>query len=254
MTEHWHATSALVGLPGMPGSRSIRLWGERKGWVRRREGRVSQWLESSLPAETQQALQDRRASAMNTSRDEAMRSYPATAGPAERSAGRGAFDTESSAHKPMTPRARATSPAPGGEAIADARLDILVALDRYLAAERPPRTDDAIIHFARAYNAGDTAVSARDAGDHRGISSGRRSSAGAVVDAAPSAGPASSPASAAPRPAAARSTRTGRSATTFWRCSRIARTRARSSSASSSPPASSPSPSASRASAPSSAG
>ena len=66
MTERWHRTADLVGLPGMPKSaRSIQLHGARKGWVHRtvawgNRANVLEWLESSLPAETQTALRAAR--------------------------------------------------------------------------------------------------------------------------------------------------------------------------------------------------
>ena len=60
MTEHWHRTSGLVGLPGMPGKRSIQLHGTRRGWLCREriwgKRTILEWAESSLPAETQAAL------------------------------------------------------------------------------------------------------------------------------------------------------------------------------------------------------
>ena len=60
MTERWHRTRDLVGLPGMPKERSIRLHGARRGWASRpisgdRRGSL-EWLESSLPPATQDAL------------------------------------------------------------------------------------------------------------------------------------------------------------------------------------------------------
>ena len=61
MTERWHPTKKLAGLPGMPNvERAIRLHGSSRGWVSREVawGRrtVLEWLESSLPSETQAAL------------------------------------------------------------------------------------------------------------------------------------------------------------------------------------------------------
>ena len=61
MTDRWHRTSSLAGLPGMPNTvRPIRLHGVRRGWVRREvplgRRKVLEWLESSLPAETRSAL------------------------------------------------------------------------------------------------------------------------------------------------------------------------------------------------------
>lgn len=66
MTETWHRTSALAGLPGMPKSdRPIRNHGARRGWICRtvkwgQRSNVLEWLETSLPAETQDALRAAR--------------------------------------------------------------------------------------------------------------------------------------------------------------------------------------------------
>lgn len=65
MSERWHRTKDLAGLPGMPNvERAIRLHGQAKGWVSREAAwgrrRVLEWLESSLPAETQAALRGLR--------------------------------------------------------------------------------------------------------------------------------------------------------------------------------------------------
>ena len=65
MSKYWHKTAALAGLPGMPGRRSIRLHGAHRGWVNRtvawgKRTNVLEWLESSLPAETQSALRRSR--------------------------------------------------------------------------------------------------------------------------------------------------------------------------------------------------
>ena len=60
MSEVWHPTKSLAGLPGMPNvERAIRLHGEGRGWVSREAPwgrRRLEWLESSLPEETQAAL------------------------------------------------------------------------------------------------------------------------------------------------------------------------------------------------------
>jgi len=61
MTARWHRTKDLAGLPGMPkAARPIRQHGARRGWTCREVswGRrsVLEWLESSLPLETQVAL------------------------------------------------------------------------------------------------------------------------------------------------------------------------------------------------------
>ena len=61
MSDRWHRTKDLAGLPGMPnGARPIRQHGARRGWICRETAwgsrTVLEWLESSLPAETQAAL------------------------------------------------------------------------------------------------------------------------------------------------------------------------------------------------------
>ena len=58
MTDRWHRTADLVGLPGMPNvARPIRHHGARRNWESRpvpgdRRGTL-EWRESSLPDETQ---------------------------------------------------------------------------------------------------------------------------------------------------------------------------------------------------------
>ncbi len=60
MTERWHRTSELAGLPGMPRvARAIRNHGPRRGWISRPapgHAQALEWLEVSLPAKTQSAL------------------------------------------------------------------------------------------------------------------------------------------------------------------------------------------------------
>ena len=65
MGERWHKTAALVGLPGIPRrARTVRLHADRKRWVKRTvmwgKQPTFEWLESSLPAETQTALRQTR--------------------------------------------------------------------------------------------------------------------------------------------------------------------------------------------------
>ena len=65
MTETWHRTAALAGLPGMPNAvRPIRLHGPGRGWICREitwgKRTLLEWLESSLPDETQAALREAR--------------------------------------------------------------------------------------------------------------------------------------------------------------------------------------------------
>ena len=120
----WHPTSALAGLPGMPGkaTRAITFHGPGRGWESRRRGRGLEWLESSLPAQTQAALAERRRT------------------------------------RPVRARSRGL-PNERYAAIADARLEVLTVLDRWLDAERPARMDDGLVYFAERYTAGAIPVS-----------------------------------------------------------------------------------------------
>ena len=117
---HWHPTAALVGLPGMPATaRPITCHGPKRGWVRRRR-RGYEWLESSLPAPAREALAAARAAPAGSTRSL----------PNERYA-----------------------------ALADARLEILAALDRWLDAEQPARLNDGLVTFAERYVAGEIPIS-----------------------------------------------------------------------------------------------
>ena len=63
--ERWHRTADLAGLAGMPrAARPVRAHGASRGWISREVawGRrtVLEWLESSLPDETQAALREAR--------------------------------------------------------------------------------------------------------------------------------------------------------------------------------------------------
>lgn len=142
--ERWHSTSALVGLPGMPGSRSIRLWGEKKGWKSRLEGNCLKWLESSLPPETQKALQDQRTANCGQQQPDALHTTECPEGP-ERAA----------PSKPQAPHRRPTrSPSDAGEAVADARLDILDELAAWMKTSTHKTLDGAYGAFAGLYKAG----------------------------------------------------------------------------------------------------
>lgn len=124
MTERWHPTSALVGLPGMPAksTRSITLHGPDRGFVSRQGSRGLEWLESSLPAETQAAL--------------ATRTEPDQAAPTEAE---------------PAPRQLITGPR---AAKAQARLWILLTFDDW-RAERGGPLMDAMRAFCAAYSAGE---------------------------------------------------------------------------------------------------
>ena len=113
MTERWHRTQDLVGLPGMPAvPRPIRLHGVRRGWTCREvawgKRTVLEWLESSLPPETQSALREKRGECVPSPNTK-----PA-AGPAE----------------DASPEHVASSAVPlddGRGAVADARVEIVAA-------------------------------------------------------------------------------------------------------------------------------
>ncbi len=66
MTERWYRTRDLAGLPGMASRQAIQKHGPTRGWISRPAPGHSQaleWLESSLPEETQAALRERRGEA-----------------------------------------------------------------------------------------------------------------------------------------------------------------------------------------------
>lgn len=109
MTEHWHPTKALLGRPGMPNvSRSITLHGPGRGFVSRDGHRGKEWLESSLPAETQDDFRRERAAAGD------------------------AGSPPSAAAAPVTrPRARTSR----DEAVADARLWLVNAWQKRHASD-----------------------------------------------------------------------------------------------------------------------
>ena len=146
--ERWHSTSSLAGLPGMPGHRSIRLWGEQKGWKCRFEGRLKKWLERSLPPETQRALQDRRnASSCGQQQSEASSTTESTEGASRR--------PRPLTREPLTPPRRPSrAPSAAGEAVADARLEILAVLERWLEDEQPSHLIVALTTWAEHYNNG----------------------------------------------------------------------------------------------------
>ena len=106
MTDRWHRTRDLVGLPGVPGARSIQLHGAKRGWASRqiatdRRGTL-EWLETSLPRETQAALRLSRGESPAASAEEVGRVAPS-----------------------------ALPPDDGLGAIADARAEIVAAFRRW---------------------------------------------------------------------------------------------------------------------------
>lgn len=144
MSDRWHPTRDLLGLPGMPNvGRSITLHGPKRGWVSRPGSRGLEWLESSLPEITREALR---------SSPDAQRSTQDAAG------------VPPCAPAASSSRARAVSDR--DRAIADARLDILYALDRWLSEHRPAVLDAALYRFAALFNAGEiqTLPETRNAG------------------------------------------------------------------------------------------
>lgn len=139
MTARWHRTKDLVGLAGMPGERSIRLHGARRGWVSREtrwgSRMILEWDESSLPLETQAALRLARGEEAPES------SLPGPAAGGDREA------------------PSAVSLADGGPAaFADARVDILAAFDRWRAPRRVGLVA-AMREWAPIYNATGGSVS-----------------------------------------------------------------------------------------------
>ena len=129
MTERWHHTKDLAGLPGMPnGPRPITLHGPRRGWVCRevswgRRTRL-EWLESSLPQETQAALRQSRG-------EEAPPSWTTPAAePAE-----GACPGAEEATPPPAPASSASLPHAGRAAVADARAELVLAFGRWHAGQ-----------------------------------------------------------------------------------------------------------------------
>lgn len=115
MTDRWRRTADLVGLPGMPGERSIRLHGAARGWasrrVRAKGGLTVEWLQSSLPREAQTALCAKRGEAAPSS---SHATAPAEGGPGAQGAPPSAI-----------------LPDDGRGAIVDARVEILAAFEAW---------------------------------------------------------------------------------------------------------------------------
>ena len=125
MTDHWHRTQALVGLPGMAGERSIQLHGARRGWQSREvkwgaRTRL-EWRESSLPAETQAALRQARGEV----------TVPCSH--SETAADGGTASLESG-----RPSSAVSLPCEKPAAKVDARLEIVTAFDRWHARRGGP--------------------------------------------------------------------------------------------------------------------
>ena len=123
MTEFWHRTADLVGLPGMPNvARPIRLHGAGRGWTSRETkwgARTRlEWLESSLPAETQTALR-------------AARNPDAPATPLAASGDSAEPDGGGICSPPSAPPLFSVS---GPAAVADARMEVVTAFTKFHAA------------------------------------------------------------------------------------------------------------------------
>ena len=135
MTARWHPTAALIGLPGMPAKsrRAITLHGPGRGWVSRLAvgGKGMEWLESSLPGETQAHL---------------------------RACGDVAATCKAQDPAPA-PSAESPAPSARAQAIADARLEILTAFDRWQATQPGRTLDEALTEFARLYSSAGCNVS-----------------------------------------------------------------------------------------------
>ncbi len=139
MTEFWHRTADLVGLPGMPKvARPIRLHGAGRGWISRETpwgARTRlEWLESSLPAETQDALR-------------AARNPDAPATPLAASGDSTEGDDAGSRSPPSPPSLFSESNA---VAVADARAEIVAAF-RSFHAENGLGLVPAMKRFAQEY-------------------------------------------------------------------------------------------------------
>lgn len=140
MTARWHPTRALLGLPGMPDERAIRLHGASKGWTCRKvpwgKRTVLEWLESSLPLETQAALRLARGEVAPGS------SLPAPDGPVSGEAG------------PSIPCAD-----DGKAARRDARSEILTVFRAWRAAEAKAARDRALREWCALYKESGAGVS-----------------------------------------------------------------------------------------------
>ena len=120
MTAHWHQTSALAGLPGMPAvTRAITLHGPGRGWRSRRRGRALEWLESDLPAPAREAFAAARVARL------------------------GSLGLPNERHATM----------------ADARLDVLTDLDRCIDAAPGVCLDNVIQTYCKRHAAGETNIS-----------------------------------------------------------------------------------------------
>lgn len=121
MTDAWHRTADLVGLPGMPNvARPIRLHGAARGWISRQASwgkrTVLEWLESSLPPETQAALRGEGSS------------HPARSAPETGVSRRDDSAEGDGCQLPSPPSLLSDSSA---LAVADARTEILAAFNAW---------------------------------------------------------------------------------------------------------------------------
>ena len=149
MTEFWHPTKDLVGLPGMPGLRSIRLHGRRRGWISRErvwgKRKIIEWLESSLPEPAQAALRAARGDGGGRAKDFA-RFCPDA--PARRTVS----SRPGIEGRPGGPSSAIFLTDTGPVAVMDARMDIVTAFKRW----RPDGMSlkPALEKWCALYNAG----------------------------------------------------------------------------------------------------
>ncbi len=153
MTEFWHPTKDLVGLPGMPGLRSIRLHGRRRGWISREriwgKRKIFEWLESSLPEPAQAALRAARRDGGGGAKDFARLCPDAPA--TEDGPSRPGFEGH-----PGGPSSAIFLTDTGPVAVMDARTDIVTTFKRW----RPDGMSlkPALEKWCALYNAGSAAV------------------------------------------------------------------------------------------------
>ncbi len=150
MTERWHRTLDLVGLPGMPkDQRPIRYHGPGRGWIFREvpwgKRKIKEWLESSLPNETQEALRQARG-------DDGGRASGACSSPKDAPAPEGGTvqPGSSSQGSGAPPSGIPLTADTGPVAVMDARAEIVRALRGWHGT---------IGAFAESYNSGETQVS-----------------------------------------------------------------------------------------------
>ena len=143
MTDRWHRTAVLDGLPGMGGQRTIRLHGVRRGWVCREfpwgKRKILKWREDTLPEAAQVVLR----------RDRGEDDTPACAKRPAPEAGRPPIDQI----RPASPVSDTAA-----TAVADARLEIVQAFEAWRAAGNRAVVP-ALREWARIYSVSGAGVS-----------------------------------------------------------------------------------------------